>query len=1105
MSALNDKINSYTLNRGIAFEEAFSLTPTRTGINPLISTFTKNTGTATIYESYGPAGGNGSWNMPLSTTSANNGYLRAPSSGTTEMANVSDGSYSVGIWFKINVVPTGTTAIALQALTFGSSSSLGFQATVTGSSHTTNPTQIAILSNSVTRYIPTTLQVGQWYYLAVVRDGNTGDNMKVYLDSTLRLTFSNTNTAFSQTWMLGNTSASVVNGSWNFSNYYMTEPSIINATQIGEIWTTGTTSGSTNVTITETPATASALQTEPTLAVSAGDHTEITTSILVDADFANPAVQTSQNMNVTITGTLDAIAEIGDNIIAGGDRSTSFDAQEFTASADLASPRIINSLTASADMADPTIFVTPNFYNMVKAKNPVFYTDYSSSTPSNLGSWTGLTYTVGNGIATNIASGGSLSLVSNGKSWKGNSTASSANNYLNILLPNYDMLYDIASSRDYALEAWFKGDLDNNGILIDMGVLEIDVYNLRLTTKNRAQLTYDASTTVTENLYSGATKPDLLINNDWNQVFINVTTATGTGTDYYGNTYNRYNLAFYINGSFITSKAITFRNAVTYNINNVRISALNEVTNFGKLTLIDETAIYPQSFTNSQILDHYSFVSSLDPDKTIYATPITASAVSGNHLFVVTANAIPEIKEATASAYLFEPSIQGGVSKQIIADELLATANIVNPTISYGISIVAEAMAVYAESANAFVLNTIYYDYVQTNIAPYRYVTFDATNSYEDYGTDTDYSVVPVSGGTIVSPQFGINGKSAKTSGAAYTDGIILKESEWDDTWGTGQNSYHSSFWIQKANDDISTGLRVLWNLNGYLDNQHVILFQYQGKLHMQFNNGSGTHLDAVTTNNIDLFDGQRHFVVIGFDHSNPNDNKVHLYVDSALVLTVSLGSYTGTTVNGTSSVPANDEANNHPRLGVGCLITPFGETALPVVPTNIRVYVDEIIWAKTAATQSLVNGLYAAMPAVQSQLIAADQLAASALMAIAEVSTEVNAVVDALIADIIIVDVEVSADREVIANANAMAATAEFAEAQRSDEANITADIFVASAFTMDGVVKITIPGGPMVMEMKLVEPSVNGYALNLALSAWARYLRATDVNTLSVQRGVN
>jgi hypothetical protein len=156
----------------------------------------------------------------------------------------------------------------------------------------------------------------------------------------------------------------------------------------------------------------------------------------------------------------------------------------------------------------------------------------------------------------------------------------------------------------------------------------------------------------------------------------------------------------------------------------------------------------------------------------------------------------------------------------------------------------------------------------------------------------------------------------------------------------------------------------------------------------MQFNNGSGTHVDSVTTNNIDLFDGERHLVVVAFDHTNNNNNKVLLYVDGILALTTELGSYTGQTVNGTSFVGPNDEANNHPRLSVGCLITPFAVTALPVVPTNTKLYIDEIIWAKTAINQSGVTNLYNAMPESNNFISSPDVLFASSLIVSPTIST---------------------------------------------------------------------------------------------------------------------
>ena len=223
------------------------------------------------------------------------------------------------------------------------------------------------------------------------------------------------------------------------------------------------------------------------------------------------------------------------------------------------------------------------------------------------------------------------------------------------------------------------------------------------------------------------------------------------------------------------------------------------------------------------------------------------------------------------------PSVLAQKTINYSAPTLTASALNTDVTIYYGWTIYADPAIAFAEKPEGYPLNTIYYDYVQANIAPYRYVSFDDANPYTDFGTDNDYSVTPtVVGGIIVNPDLGINGKSAKTAGLNYaTDGVILKESEWDDSWGTGQNSYHSAFWFQRALDDTSTtGLRVLWNLNGYKDNQHVVLYQYQNKLHMQFNNGSGTWIEQ-DTGTLDLFDYERHFVLIEFDHTNVNNNSV--------------------------------------------------------------------------------------------------------------------------------------------------------------------------------------------------------------------------------------
>jgi hypothetical protein len=257
-----------------------------------------------------------------------------------------------------------------------------------------------------------------------------------------------------------------------------------------------------------------------------------------------------------------------------------------------------------------------------------------------------------------------------------------------------------------------------------------------------------------------------------------------------------------------------------------------------------------------------------------------------------------------------------------------------------------------------------------------------------------------------------------------------------------------------------------------------------------------------VTTNNINLFDGERHFVVIAFDHTNNNNNIVNLYVDGALVLTVNLGSYTGQTVNGTTFVGPNDEANNHPRLGVGCLITPFEVTALPVVPTNTRLILDEIYWAKTAINQTQAAALYNIMPDKTNNNSLAEAITASALMVDPEISAAVNYVSTAFTASALMTLETVTADRNIINLVLPATASAQLLNAERIDNANIAADLFVASAIFNDAGVVITIPGPTLFASATMVRPAlVNGQRIT-TLTAYVRYLREQNFRGINIPR---
>jgi hypothetical protein len=757
---------------------------------------------------------------------------------------------------------------------------------------------------------------------------------------------------------------------------------------------------------------------------------------------------------------------------------------EFEANATIVEPFLpTNPMLATVETGNHSVFVDTNYFSLVKKLNPYFYIYDGSSNPVNGGSQS-MSVSVPAGIETLANGGGPLNAIGEGKSWR-----SIDNSAITITAPSNTTSLDyISSQRNFTIEFWVKvPDIASRRFVLDT--------NLEIGTNSQGRLyfygydnpwvQFGVELTLTQ---------EALSPNNWHHIVLTAKAETGTPDTTW---------QLWLDGSIVK----TFLRNSSFTSGTDRSFTINRAGSANQSNIYyDEFAIYRSVLSNSDIQEHFNFINNYSPDKTVYVPALLSDAESGDHNFIVQSNSNTQATAITADSDIVIPVI--GVSTTIDSDISTASADFANdPNVYYGRTMVSEPLIAYAESVNAFATNSQYFDYVQANILPYRYVSFDATNALIDYGSDADYSVDPVSiGGTVVNPDFGINNKSVKTNGSNYTtDGVILKESEYNDTWGTGQNTYHSSFWIQRAEDDASTtGLRVLWNLNGYYDNQHVILYQYQNKLYMQFNNGSGTHVEHVTTNNVDLFNYNRHFVVVAFDHTNNNNNIVNLYVDSVLVLSVNLGSYTGTTINGVTSVGPNDEANNHPRLSVGCLITPFEETALPLVPTNTKVYVDEVIWSKNAINATGVTNLYNAMPSKINKQILIDTFTASATITESSIITNVNWISEPMTANADIVEPELSVDFEIVVIVTTMTATAIFAEASRSDEATIVSDVFVATAIFNDAGVIVTIPGGPMLMTITLLEPEVNDFDLAQTASTWVRYLRATDISAISVQRGV-
>lgn len=230
-SALNTKINSYSIQVGLEFDYAYSLTPTMTG--SLASTI-NNTGWvlqgfAPTYEStVGPAGGSGSWRFKSGPTIGGDGRFR--STNSTWMQSINDKDYSVGFWVKLNsTVPSG---FALPIQTWQPSTTNGYLLTAYNNGTSTKFEMIG--SQTITSSNPIVLNT--WYYLAIVR---TPTSFTFYINGISQGSY-----AFSGTGPNGtNINFGQVNqgfdADFNLSNWYEAPTSVIGATQIADIYDAG--------------------------------------------------------------------------------------------------------------------------------------------------------------------------------------------------------------------------------------------------------------------------------------------------------------------------------------------------------------------------------------------------------------------------------------------------------------------------------------------------------------------------------------------------------------------------------------------------------------------------------------------------------------------------------------------------------------------------------------------------------------------------------------------------------------------------------------------------------------------------------------------------
>ena len=295
-SALNTKINSYALNRGIEFDQAFTTTPTKTGTNP---SQTISWGGSTVRpvwdQTNGPSGGNGSWKMFRSTASASNDYIRMAVAQTGEALNMQDGTYSIGFWYKTDTLPTGTSTQVL--LDIYQNNTYGVTLSLYGSGHASYPSRLSI-SGAGGSVVPTTtdwrIEANKWYYIAIIRKiVNGSGQFSLYLnnvpliENTSGLNLGGTS-AISSIQIGSFTSPAVwATGNWWISNYYLAEPEVIDRAAVAAIWGVGN-SGFKNATY--------ALPTQP---INWWTMDENTSDIIVNYGTAGGADYSQNQFNIS--------------------------------------------------------------------------------------------------------------------------------------------------------------------------------------------------------------------------------------------------------------------------------------------------------------------------------------------------------------------------------------------------------------------------------------------------------------------------------------------------------------------------------------------------------------------------------------------------------------------------------------------------------------------------------------------------------------------------------------------------------------------------------------------------------------------------------------
>lgn len=753
-----------------------------------------------------------------------------------------------------------------------------------------------------------------------------------------------------------------------------------------------------------------ALLTMPTIVIVNYDNVEVVTSITVDAEFPEANVSVQSNIsNAAELMTASAEEQTHINIAGNG---IVFNAINALASAELVEPPYAGSSdkniiletfgSASANIIQPQVVPTPNYRQLVKRNNPSIYLN-SPSNPEG-GSFVSTIINDGydnwgtgsaeiNGV-TALNAPGQIGAIGNGKALYPLGTDQNRWRwYFNDNNADLASRYIHTPGNNFTIEFWFwSGGTQINSFFLDYGSVvvysearRVPIYSddeqgqivlIGYNYNYGPAIRFDGDTTYehflnTFNSGPFSTPENAYFENAWNHVVI--TGEYGNFGLTGGGQVKNLQTKIWLNGVLRDTQSGRYvNNSVTDTGESAGVTGYvgfeDQDAGFIQKWYFSEFATYKSVLSDSEILEHFTFINESSPNRLINAVPFTSNAFLINPTILAVDNVTFPQTPVTASAELFEPTFNIEVGDIYNAEAMEASSEFVEPFF-FGdpdATVISDTFTAYAEVApQIYRLDTAYYSYVQANIAPHRYVTFDVPISTKDWGSDNDYSnAAPfVYDGIITEANDGLANNSLLSSGTNYlTSGLIMKESEWDDDWGTGLGSYHSSYWIKRSPEDIApNGLRIIQCAYSEFNNAFGILYQYQNQIHFEIFNGTD-YYTASSTVGVNVFDYAKHHIVVNFRFTGTN-HFVDIYVDKQLVISQNVGAETLAFVNSDTFLPPNTETNNKSRMSIGALIVPIELVSIPVLPTPTKMFIDEVHWAQTSINQTGVNNLYAAMP----------------------------------------------------------------------------------------------------------------------------------------------